>query len=1053
VLPVCTTACFASGDHSSNSGSPAKAVAAASSARANRLVQRMSARHLDLLRDLSARNKEKEEQQRKEETRHSKRVTTLRDRILSKNSAGGCTEGESAAPPDENASADERRQWQVRCNKDIESRQREAIDRLQELQRAKMAKVEREQLKRQWRAHKAKGYLLEACKDPELKGFLEVQKPRALPKLPVNAPATISAARYLSLPRRRLNGDSEAADDQVDGDGGHTPRTTASSRPSSVQALNKAEDLEEAEGRDAEEEGEADPTTPSKKQEQSGAVGAGAGAEGGRSLLNSSNKLATQVSQTGGVSKFLSKLKCVQAQQCMRSASDMAEWKRRNGCPPDKQVFICCGGYPDFTEAMLARGWFHNPDKESRFFDMKWSPAADIKHDKLLPEQAVVHFQGNREITTKVGLTLNLRNCASICGADPDSFYPRAFDLYDPLEREDFVLDFKFSKAQAILREFLRTLESGAEMTFSHDVISLSTKICMRLVTDVDDVLDVPELCAGLANVSAREWSILEQVCLDDVTQRLLQCSSKEDLDGFILKKNVLTDAQKIREAEKEKRKKEKEADQGVVVKPQKKKKKAKKDEDEEVEFCAPLTAYEGTRGLHLIKQAKGILLELDQANRQYGTNGCRNAWIVKPSGKSRGRGIKVMRELDEIFRNCETDGFQWICQKYIERPQLIHGYKFDIRQWVLVVDWNPLTVYIWAQPYLRFAGQKYDETLADRSEFVHLVNNSIIKNMDGFNEKNEDLDSCGYMWFRQQYEDYLHKTCCKCKRHRTPFITPPPYTCETFGVRWEDVAFTAKDEDDDDEDEDAGPKPSTQPTPRAADVSDGSSTSAGSSSPRSGSEDGETAQHKEAASATAATKAAAASAKPEAKAPGDFSSIPEHEDDNDESVEECEDLWASCIRPQMEKIIIQSLMSVSDGVQHRKNTAELFGYDFMIGEGLDKPETWLIEVNSSPACDYSTPVTCPLVKKVMEDTAKVLVDLKENPEAPTGEWNLIKHDFGKPVPVRQGGQPMMQLEVQGKRLKAPKGFKKKSKKKKSEKNDSDGEDADDCDDDDYSED
>lgn len=27
-----------------------------------------------------------------------------------------------------------------------------------------------------------------------------------------------------------------------------------------------------------------------------------------------------------------------------------------------------------------------------------------------------------------------------------------------------------------------------------------------------------------------------------------------------------------------------------------------------------------------------------------------------------------------------------------------------------------------------------------------------------------------------------------------------PPYTCETFGVRWEDVKFTAKEEDSDDE-------------------------------------------------------------------------------------------------------------------------------------------------------------------------------------------------------------------------------------------------------------
>ena len=36
---------------------------------------------------------------------------------------------------------------------------------------------------------------------------------------------------------------------------------------------------------------------------------------------------------------------------------------------------------------------------------------------------------------------------------------------------------------------------------------------------------------------------------------------------------------------------------------------------------------------------------------------------------------------------------------------------------------------------------------------------------------------------------------------------------------------------------------------------------------------------------------------------------------------------------------------------------------------------------------DYSTPVTTPLVKQVMEDLCKVVVD---KAEADTGEWRLI---------------------------------------------------------------
>merc|ERR1719389_1297047 len=73
---------------------------------------------------------------------------------------------------------------------------------------------------------------------------------------------------------------------------------------------------------------------------------------------------------------------------------------------------------------------------------------------------------------------------------------------------------------------------------------------------------------------------------------------------------------------------------------------------------------------------------------------------------------------------------------------------------------------------------------------------------MDGFNEINEELDASRFMWFRQSYEGWLHKTYCKCENHHTPWLTPPPYTCDTFGVRWEDVKFVAKDEDEDDEDD-----------------------------------------------------------------------------------------------------------------------------------------------------------------------------------------------------------------------------------------------------------
>ena len=57
-------------------------------------------------------------------------------------------------------------------------------------------------------------------------------------------------------------------------------------------------------------------------------------------------------------------------------------------------------------------------------------------------------------------------------------------------------------------------------------------------------------------------------------------------------------------------------------------------------------------------------------------------------------------------------------------------------------------------------------------------------------------------------------------------------------------------------------------------------------------------------------------------------------------------------IRPDMKKICQWSCEAAQELVEGRKNSHELFGYDFMVDENFN---TWLIEINSSPAMDYST--------------------------------------------------------------------------------------------------
>jgi tubulin polyglutamylase TTLL6/13 len=77
--------------------------------------------------------------------------------------------------------------------------------------------------------------------------------------------------------------------------------------------------------------------------------------------------------------------------------------------------------------------------------------------------------------------------------------------------------------------------------------------------------------------------------------------------------------------------------------------------------------------------------------------------FIVKPEAGCQGRGIFLIRRPQDI-----PPQESFVVQKYLAKPFLIDGLKFDLRIYVLVAGVDPLRVYMYKEGMARFATEKY---------------------------------------------------------------------------------------------------------------------------------------------------------------------------------------------------------------------------------------------------------------------------------------------------------------------------------------------------------
>jgi hypothetical protein len=107
------------------------------------------------------------------------------------------------------------------------------------------------------------------------------------------------------------------------------------------------------------------------------------------------------------------------------------------------------------------------------------------------------------------------------------------------------------------------------------------------------------------------------------------------------------------------------------------------------------------------------------------------NIWLLKPACMNQGRGIEVCHTLKGIKDVLESKmpNTVMVAQKYVEKPLLYHGRKFDIRVWAIATAKQEF--YYYKHGYLRTSSAEYDTQGKDN--YIHLTNNCLQKYGDAY--------------------------------------------------------------------------------------------------------------------------------------------------------------------------------------------------------------------------------------------------------------------------------------------------------------------------------
>lgn len=109
--------------------------------------------------------------------------------------------------------------------------------------------------------------------------------------------------------------------------------------------------------------------------------------------------------------------------------------------------------------------------------------------------------------------------------------------------------------------------------------------------------------------------------------------------------------------------------------------------------------------------------------------NNFKHMYIMKPAASSCGRGIRVIGKKQNVGKR---NGY--IMSRYVGKPHLLNGKKYDLRLYVLVTSYDPLKIYLFKDGLVRLATVPYTTSKSSlKQRFIHLTNYSVNKKAENY--------------------------------------------------------------------------------------------------------------------------------------------------------------------------------------------------------------------------------------------------------------------------------------------------------------------------------